>query len=153
MIYKNIDTSDANFLSLIFSNDEYQLYFAENETTISEWIERIQDFYLDKLSYIIYNDDNKPVGWIMYNLVNNICYMDIIVFLHSEKFKGYGKTVFNDLINRHKDINKICLDVQVRNSNAIKFYTQLGFVKLCEEVQPIGDSEELYYKMALDIHR
>lgn len=153
MIYRNINISDANFLSQIFSNDEYQLYFAENETTVSEWIERIKKYYLDKFSYIICTDDNKPVGWIMYNLINDICYMDIIVFLYFEKFKGYGKIVFNDLIKRHKNINRICLDVQARNNSAIKFYTKLGFVKMSEEFQPIGDSEELYYKMLLSINR
>lgn len=153
MLYKNINISDADFLSQIFSNEEYQLYFAENETTVSEWIERINKYYSDKFSYIICTDANQPVGWIMYNLINDICYMDIIVFLYSEKLKGYGKTVFNDLIKRHKYINKICLDVQARNNSAIEFYTKLGFVKMSEEFQPIGDNEELYYKMLLYINR
>ncbi len=152
MIYKNMNISDADFLSSIFSNDEYQLYFAENDTTELEWIERIEKYYLDKFSYIICTDE-KPVGWIMYDLVDDKCNIDIIVFLQSEKFKGYGKIVFSELINRHKGINKICLDVQARNHNAIKFYKRLGFVKTSEEFQPIGDTEELYYKMSLDIIR
>ena len=50
---RKISTDDASFLTEIFSVPEYDLYFAENDTTQEEWKERIATYYLSLASCIV----------------------------------------------------------------------------------------------------
>ncbi|WOO35045.1 GNAT family N-acetyltransferase [Anaerocolumna sp. AGMB13020] len=147
--YRRIQDSDAHFLTQIFSNPEYELYFAENDTIEEDWIERFQ-YYKDIESNIII-DGAKPIGWIMYKLIDNVCDLYIVVLLDKERHKGYGKEIFSDLFEAYPCIKKIKLDVQQRNINACKFYQKLGFRIVSEERQPVRDSSEMYCNMELDI--
>lgn len=149
MNYNKLDESNAVFLTKIFSNPEYALYFAENETTEEEWKERL-NCYVDKESYIVY-DDTSPVGWVMYKVEGTTCYVDIIVLLDEMRRKGYGHDIIHDIIEKNKEIQTIKLDVQKQNTGACKFYEKMGFGVVGEEQQPIGDSMTDYYKLQLDI--
>lgn len=149
MIYSKLDESNAIFLTKIFSNPEYELYFAENDTTEEEWKERLA-CYVDKESYIVYND-TSPVGWVMYKVEGTTCYVDIIVLLDENRRKGYGYDIIHDIIEKNKEIKTIKLDVQKRNNGACKFYKKLGFRVVCEEQQPIQDGMTDYYNLQLDI--
>lgn len=53
MNYIKLNENNAAFLTKIFSNSEYELYFAENKTTAEQWKERLVCFN-DKKSYIGY---------------------------------------------------------------------------------------------------
>ena len=150
MRFRKITTEDAAFLAEIFSIPEYELYFAENDTTQEDWRERISKYYLSSQSYIVY-DGEEEVGWIMYSVEENTCSIDIIVLLPQKRYMGYGKEIFSDLISANPSIKKIKLDVQKRNKAALSFYRKLGFTVVGEEIQPVGESEEPYFKLSLTL--
>ena len=150
MEYRILKKEEAGFLTSVFTTPEYQLYFAENDTTKEEWEERLTLFDT-KHSYII-SKNGEDVGWIMYDLKEDICEMNIIVLLPSERCKGYGKEIFSDLLKRHPQIKTINLDVQQRNKNAVIFYTKMGFQTVGEEYQLVNEEKVAYYKMTETIN-
>lgn len=125
MQYRELTECEVIFLTQIFSIPEYDLYFAENDTTEDDWKERLK-FYKTKHSYII-SKDSTDVGWIMYTICDNICKLDIVVLLPDERNKGYGKEVFKDLFVLNPQMKTIMLDVQKRNEHAVRFYKKLDF--------------------------
>ena len=137
------------FLTQIFSIPEYDLYFAENDTTEDDWKERLTLFEAEH-SYII-SKDGADIGWIMYDKCDNICNLDIVVLLPKERNKGYGKEIFTDLIAQNPQIRRIKLDVQQRNKQAIGFYKRLGFYIIGEEKQSVNGESVPYFNMALDL--
>lgn len=151
MRYHRINEADASFLCRIFSVDEYELYFAENETTEDDWRERITDYFCNKQSFIIETDDGTPVGWVMYGTEGNVCELDIIVLLDAERGKGYGRQALHDLVLDGGRFDTLLLDVQKRNTKAVALYRRMGFKVVGEELQPVADGEQEYYKMKLHI--
>lgn len=149
MNYIKLNENNVAFLTKIFSNPEYELYFAENKTTEEQWKERLVCF-IDKESYIIYKG-TSPVGWVMYKVKETICNVDIIVLLDEERHKGYGQDIIHDIIEKNEGLKTIKLDVQKRNIKARKFYEKIGFRVVGTEQQPIGEGVMDYYKLQLDI--
>ena len=117
MQYRILQENDADFLTRIFSIPEYDTYFAENDTTVEEWKDRLTLFETEH-SYIISKSD-RDIGWIMYTICGDICDLDIVVLLPQERNKGYGKEVFADLIAKNPQVRMIKLDVQQRNKSAV----------------------------------
>ena len=150
MQYRKITTEDAAFLTEIFSIPEYELYFAENETTREDWQERIAMYYLSSQSYLVFDGEEK-VGWIMYSIEEDTCVVDIIVLHPQKRYLGYGKAIFSDLIAANPEIKRIKLDVQQRNKPALSFYRKLGFSVDGEEMQPVGEYEEPYFNLSLTL--
>ena len=149
MDYIELDENNAVFLTKIFSNPEYELYFVENKTTEEQWKERLICFN-DKQSYIVYKD-TSPVGWVMYKVKDTVCDVDIIVLLDEERRKGYGQDIIHDIIEKNKGLKTIKLDVQKRNIAARKFYEKMNFRVVGTEQQTIGEGVTDYYKLQLDI--
>lgn len=150
MQYKKITTEDAAFLTDIFSIPEYDMYFAENETTEEGWRNRITACFQSLQSFIVL-DEGKKVGWIMYRINGHTCMIDIIVLHPNERFKGYGKAIISDILKSNPQVKEIKLDVQKRNKSAMAFYSKLGFAVDGEEMQPVGDTEQPYYKLLLHL--
>jgi len=50
-----------------------------------------------------------------------------------------------------KQVNCIKLDVQQRNTRALKFYQRYGFYIVGEEEQPLDDGFQPYYNLKYDI--
>ena len=148
MHFRKIATDDAAFLAEIFSVPEYDLYFAENDTSQEDWKERISACYLSTQSYIVF-DGNEKVGWIMYSIEDDTCMIDIIVIHPQKRYMGYGKAIFSDLIAANPKIKHVKPDVQKRNTPALSFYRRLGFVVEGEEMQPVGETEEPYCNLTL----
>ena len=145
MKYRTMTVSDAAFLTKVFSIPEYELYFAENETSAADWEERIPLF--KEAQSLIVSDGGKDIGWLMYRNEESVCFIDIIVLLPDERHKGYGREVLLDILDQNPQIHVLKLDVQQRNHLAIDFYKKLGFRIVSEEYQPVGDTQELYYNM------
>ena len=148
MQFRKITTEDEAFLAEIFSVPEYDLYFAENETMQENWQERIAAYYLSSQSYIVIDSEEK-VGWIMYSIEEDTCTINIIVLHPQKRYMGYGKAIFSDLIAANPKIKRIKLEVQKRNKPAVSFYQKLGIIVEGEEMQPVGESEEPYFKLLL----
>ena len=77
MQYKKITTEDATFLTEIFSIPEYDMYFAENETTEDGWRDRIEEYFQSSQSFIVL-DEGKKVGWVMYRIDDCTCMVDCL---------------------------------------------------------------------------
>lgn len=148
--FNRITIRDAVFLAELFSIPEYELYFAENDTTQEDWRARITTYYLSKQSYIV-SDGEEKVGWIMYSVEGETCMIDIIVLHPQKRYMGYGKAILSELIAANPIIKRIKLDVQKRNKPALSFYRNLGFIVEGEEMQPVGESEESYFKLSLTL--
>ena len=145
MDYRKITPEDAHFLTKVFSVPEYDLYFAENETTEEDWRERIALF--DDVQSLIVSDGSKDVGWLMYRTEGESCFIDIIVLLPEERHHGYGKQIIADLLVKNPEIKTIKLDVQQRNHSAVAFYKKTGFRVAGEEYQPVNGVPVGYDKM------
>lgn len=150
MQYRKITADDAAYLTEIFSIPEYEMYFAENETTEEGWRDRITRYYGSAESLIV-TDEGRKIGWVMYEVEGDTCSIDIIVLHPEERFKGYGKTILSDILQLNPLVKEIKLDVQQRNKTALAFYKNLGFVVDGEEIQPVGDTEVPYYKISLSL--
>lgn len=149
----NVTTvNDVEFIRSLFTNEEYELYFAENNTSEDEWKERFEFLY-HKKNYII--SDSKTgdkIGWIMYEIHENECDLDLIVLQYELIGKAYGYHTIKKMESIVKNqVNCIKLDVQQRNSRAVKFYQRYGFRIVGEEEQPCGYSSQPYYNMKYDI--
>lgn len=149
MQYRVLKECDVGILTQIFSIPEYDIYFAENDTTEEDWKERLALFETEH-SYII-SKNGADIGWIMYTICDDICNLDIVVLLPKERNKGYGKEIFADLITRNPQLRTIKLDVQQRNISAIKFYQKLGFNVTGEENQSVSGECVPYFNMVLDL--
>lgn len=103
MQYRALKEQDVGVLTRIFSIPEYDMYFAENDTTEEEWKERLPLFETEH-SYIV-SEHGSDIGWIMYSICGAICSVDIVVLLPKERNKGYGKAIFQDLMARHPQKN------------------------------------------------
>lgn len=57
--------------------------------------------------------------------------------------------ILSDLIAANPNVKRIKLDVQKRNIPALTFYRKQGFIVEGEEMQPVGESEEPYFKLLL----
>jgi len=79
IIFSVTTVSDVEFIRSLFTNEEYELYFAENNTSEDEWKERFE-LLSRKENYIIFDiETGNKVGWIMYQIHENECYLDLIV--------------------------------------------------------------------------
>ncbi len=144
--------NDVEFIRSLFTNEEYELYFAENNTPEDEWKERFE-FLSCKENYIISDmETSNNVGWIMYQIHGNVCHLDLIVLKYELIGKAYGYHTIKKMEGMIKNqVNCIKLDVQQRNIHALKFYQRYGFYIVGEEEQPLGDGSQPYYNMKYDI--
>lgn len=70
--------------------------------------------------------DNVSIGIITVKIKDKHFHISRLYILPEFQGKGIGKYVINQLIDKYK-IDKITLDVEVSNQNAINFYKNLGF--------------------------
>ncbi len=140
--------NDCGFIASLFDNDEYEKYFAENDTTEENWRERFRYFaeYENKIIF----ENNEPVGWFMYKNDGAVCDIVLIVVKYDKIGSGVGYKAFHSVISSlAPSVTSVRLDVQKRNHHAVAFYKRYGFQVVGEEYQPVGDGEELYYNMEL----
>ena len=145
--------NDATVLYSLFSNDEYDKIFYEKNTSIDGWKNRIIEMSknINEKNFIIY-DTKKPIGWLGYEINNNVCKLNILIIDKNLLRKSYGTYVINLLIANIKNIvKKIVLDVQYCNSRAIKFYENIGFTIIGEGIQSTRDGDEKYFIMEYNI--
>lgn len=139
---------DARFICSLFTNDEYEQIFAENHTSVEEWEYRF-DFFKGRENYIVVDmNNNEKIGWLMYEVNRTKCFLHLIVLQYDLLRKSYGLQIIKKMeqsVVHQADC--IELDVQQNNIRAVNFYKLNGFHIIGEEKQPVGNIEELYYKM------
>lgn len=139
---------DAGFIRSLFTNDEYELYFAENNTTVEEWEKRFNFYEEMHNKLIIDTDTSEKIGWLLYDIEDEICKIHLLVLRYELIGKAFGYWTLRALENLVANkVKCIILDVQQRNTHAVRFYEKFGFTIVGEEKQVCGDTEELYYNM------
>lgn len=152
MHFRPLTREDCSFLVSLFDNEEYNLYFAENDTTEEEFAERFE-FWSNKENRIICDDDGQPQGWVMYQLDGDTCHLDLIVVRYSLVGSGVGYLAFDRIVRSLPSfVRRVKLDVQQRNRHAVDFYLRYGFQIVSEERQPVGSGAQMYYNMELTLN-
>lgn len=82
-------------------------------------------------TYLLLDDDNV-LGYASFNVIKPEVDVLYVFIEEVERSKGYGFYLLNTIFKSLKDdgINRIFLEVDVRNSNAIKLYEKLGFKEI-----------------------
>ena len=57
--------------------------------------------------------------------------------------------MFLDILDQNPKIHALKLDLQQRNHSAMDSYKKLGFRIVSEKYQPVWDTQELYYILAV----
>ena len=152
MYFRPLGRQDLPFLVSLFDNEEYEQYFAENDTTEEEFAERFQ-FWSNKENRIICEDDGQPLGWVLYQLDGDTCHLDLIVVRYSLVGSGVGYRAFDRIVRSLSPaVRRVKLDVQQRNRHAVDFYLRYGFQIISEERQPVGSGTQMYYNMELTLN-
>lgn len=97
-------------------------------------IENLFKLYKEKYNPIIndytfilsYKENNKYVGFIIYQLLYEASEIIDIFVLDEYRNKGIGKALINKMLE-NKQIEKVTLEVKKDNKNAIMLYNSLGF--------------------------
>ncbi|MDD2647453.1 MAG: GNAT family N-acetyltransferase [Eubacteriales bacterium] len=143
---RNAGIDDCDFIASIFEGDEYEMYFAENDTTAEEWAERFPHFSGMENKIILEN--GAPAGWLTMKLCGDKCDIGIIAVRRENVGSGIGYRAFDIAISSlPPEIKTVHLDVQKRNTHAEAFYKRYGFITVGEEMQPVGSGEQPYWNM------
>ncbi len=151
--------NNVNFIYELMTAKDYKNIFYESTTSVGEWKDRIKSIEKDRGTdnYIIYDSElDIPVGWIMYELENEICFLHLIAIDYGKLNKKYGYKTLGILVLKLKDagIKRILLDVQENNFKAVDFYKRFGFVVTGSEIQYIiNDRMQEYLKMEFIIKK
>lgn len=144
--FRRVRIQDANFIHELMTVQDYECIFYEKNTSVEEWENRIELLIKERGTdnYIIYDSIlNKKVGWIMYEVKKDICFLHLIVIDYKELKKGYGYNALQKLVQKlkSKNIKKIFLDVQKSNLRAVNFYKKFGFIIIGSEEQVVGHNK------------
>ena len=95
----------------------------------------------DGCSFIIVYDDEEPVGFASFQLIdNNVAKLHKIYVLPSQQGKGTGKFMLDYIMQEIKEQGAASLQLQVnRNNTAKTFYEKNGFIVIEEADFDIGN--------------
>lgn len=141
--------------------EEYKNLFPENER--KSYI-RLKHAYNKGITQIIkIVDDNKFIGFMIINKVENIKYLclDYFAILPQYQNKGYGTQALKLLKEQCKSFNGVYVEVErVRNDNTeedkikirrAQFYENIGFYKLSFDLNLFSVEYSLYMLQTSDV--
>ena len=91
---------------------------------------RGKEYFPSRLGGIIALRGEQVVGFLIYDIQNNVC--EIVVFEVFEKFKGIGTSILAKLkeIAKSKNCNTLYVMTTNDNLDALRFYQRRGF-RIC----------------------
>lgn len=130
--YKRITTEDIPFVHELFGVTEYHPIFFEGSTTLQDWYDRFEHIS----SFEIVYEGTRRIG------VRNIEIKDtiqilLLAVLSNLRHHGYGTRMIEDIVEEYPH-QKIFVTVKESNTNAVQFYTKMGFNPLSQETQDLG---------------
>lgn len=113
---------------------DYMLDKFQSPLAITEQITSGYEYYLLKL-------ENENVGYISIQKRNDTLFLSKIYIVNYSRGKGVGKEAMAFIAERARQLEctTITLTVNKYNSNSIKAYEKIGFVKTNAIVQDIGN--------------
>ncbi len=125
----------------IDKNDVVQIYEIEKENfKYSTQYRNIEDL-LDNKNYLIIGNfiGNKLISYIIGINLNHEYELLKIATRNDYKNKNFATDLFHHVA---KNFKKVFLEVNKKNSTAIKFYESLGFFKIGERKNYYGNNED-----------
>lgn len=101
--------------------------------------------------YFVAGDDGELLGFLAFYPRGKALYLSKLYLLKEQRGRGYSKAMLAFVIARAKDrgLSAIELNVNKQNDEAIRAYRGLGFVKIREEKNAIGNG----FYMDDDVYR
>lgn len=96
------------------------------ENLFKEYKEKYNPIINDYTFILSYKENDKYVGFLIYQLLYEACEIIDIFVLDEYRNKGIGKALINKMLE-NKQIEKVTLEVKKDNKNAIMLYNSLGF--------------------------
>ena len=96
------------------------------ENLFKEYKEKYNPIINDYTFILSYKEDNKYVGFLIYQLLYESAEIIDIFVLDEYRKRGIGKALINKMLE-NKQIEKVTLEVKKDNKNAIMLYNSLGF--------------------------
>lgn len=96
------------------------------ENLFNEYKEKYNPIINDYTFILVFKDNNKYVGFLIYQLLYEASEIIDIFVLNEYRNKGIGKALINKMLE-NKQIEKVTLEVKKDNKNAIMLYNSLGF--------------------------
>ncbi|MBO5530787.1 MAG: GNAT family N-acetyltransferase [Bacilli bacterium] len=96
------------------------------ENLFKEYKEKYNPIINDYTFILSYKENDKYVGFLIYQLLYEACEIIDIFVLDEYRNKGIGKALINKMLE-NKQIEKVTLEVKKDNKKAIMLYNSLGF--------------------------
>ncbi len=121
IVTRQATLADCEFVASLFDNEEYQLWFAENDTPVELWRERFVTYGNEGKHNLIIMDTlrrkSSGIGWLLYELDGDVCKLDIIVMRRDLVGTGLGYYAFGvflsmlpDNVKKVSEIGEIKVD-------------------------------------------
>lgn len=116
------------------SQVQYMLKKFQSVEAISE---QIKNGYL----YFLSVHDNEPMGYMSMNISGKELFLSKFYVVSSQRGKGYGRKMitFIEELSKGKKLNKILLTVNRNNTDSIKMYEAVGFIKCGTVIKDIAN--------------
>ncbi len=90
--------------------------------------------------YVIQDDNKNDIGYFGVSIKDNYLFLSKLYITKEFRHKGYGKQIFEKIIELAKEYSKssIRLTVNKYNSNTIKAYIKWGFKTIDSVISDIG---------------
>lgn len=113
---------------------DYMLTKFQSSKAINEQIN-------DSVLYFLAEQDHRPIGYMSVEIKEEELFLGKFYILSSERSNGYGRNMIKliEQLSIEKNLNKISLTVNRNNTDSIKIYEQLGFVKYGTVITDIGN--------------
>ena len=152
----SIETFSSTYSSLN-SEENMKLYVSESLSDFQLMAELVSS----KTSFYLAYKEDYLIGYCKLNfpdkrkkpIDNNSMEIERIYLLEKYQGKGYGKDLFESIIEiaRARNIDRIWLGVWSKNTNALEFNRKLGFIKFDQHLFKLGEDEQLDYLLELTI--
>lgn len=96
----------------------------------------------DKYTYYLLKENNIDIGFVGYYFEEDYLYLSKLYLIKEYRHKGFGHKIMGFIIYKAKEENKkkIVLNVNRYNTDSIKAYEALGFKRVREENNDIGEN-------------
>ena len=107
--------------------------FFEEDITIVNNLLKAFDYKLDKTSFnndflkVLVYEDKYIKGILVYQHLYDRIEIDYIIVDENYRKLGIASKLFDYMLNKHKDIKNITLEVRESKKEAINFYKKTGF--------------------------
>ncbi len=126
-----------------------KIYILEKECFSDAWSLTSLEAQLssEQAVWLIYEEDNKPVGYALGTEVCGEAELYRIAVLSSHRRKGLGELIINSFLEKccERKAEKVFLEVRSKNIPAISLYKKSGFEEISVRKGYYGDDDAIIF--------